>query len=59
MQVDSYKAIVEDIYLKPYGLRFNQVVARSPFGFTPINEFAKEQREDTLGNLIADSMSMR
>ena len=31
------------------------MLATTEFSFTPISQFATEQREDTLGNLIADS----
>ena len=31
------------------------MLAQSTFDFTPISQFGKEHREDTLGNLIADS----
>lgn len=51
----SFQPIVESEYLSQFGLTFDQVLARSDFDFTPISQFGKEHREDTLGNLIADS----
>lgn len=51
----SFQPMVEEEYLSKFGLTFDQVLARSDFDFTPISQFGKEHREDTLGNLIADS----
>lgn len=52
---NGFQALVEQEYLAQYDMEFDQVLASSPFPFTPIGQFAAEQREDTLGNLIADS----
>lgn len=52
---NRFQPLVESEYLSRYGLEFDQVLATTPFSFTPISQFAAEQREDTLGNLIADS----
>lgn len=51
----SFQPMVEKEYLSAFGLTFDQVLVRSDFDFTPISQFGKEHREDTLGNLIADS----
>ena len=51
----SFQPLVEEEYLSQFGMTFDQVLARSDFDFTPISRFAEEHREDTLGNLIADS----
>ena len=51
----SFQPMVEKEYLSAFGLTFDQVLARSDFDFIPISQFGKEHREDTLGNLIADS----
>lgn len=51
----KFKPMVEEQYLADYGLSFDEVLAESPFAFTPIGQFAAEQAEDPLGNLIADS----
>ena len=53
--IDNFKKRVQRLYLNNYGYRFDQVLAYSPFAFTPIEEFATEHREDFLGNLISDS----
>ena len=51
----SFQPLIETEYLSQFGLTFDQVLARSEFDFTPISQFGKEHKEDTLGNLIADS----
>ncbi len=51
----GFKAKVDREYLADYGLTFDQALAVSPFSFTPISQFGREQGEDGLGNLIADS----
>jgi 5'-nucleotidase/UDP-sugar diphosphatase len=50
-----FKKEVDTSYLAGYGLSFDQVLAQSPFDFTPIGQFAQTQEEDPLGSLIADS----
>lgn len=54
-QVADYKELVETEYLSQFGMTFDQVLAYSPFDFTPISQFAQEQEEDSLGNLITDA----
>ena len=54
-QVAGYKELVETEYLSQFGMTFDQVLAHSPFDFTPISQFAQEHEEDSLGNLIADA----
>lgn len=51
----GFKAKVDQEYLADYGLTFDQALAVSPFSFTQISQFGREQGEDGLGNLIADS----
>ena len=50
-----FKDKVGENYLKDYGLTYDQVLADNPYSFTPISVFGDEQREEPLGNLIADS----
>ena len=54
-QVADYKELVETEYLSQFDMTFDQVLAYSPFDFTPISQFAQEQEEDSLGNLITDA----
>lgn len=51
----KFQRLVDETYLADYGLTTQEVLARSPFSFTPISQFAAVQEEDPLGNLIADS----
>ena len=51
----QFKIMVDADYLSQYGMTFDEVLASSSFSFTPIGQFAQEQREDPLGSLIADS----
>lgn len=53
--IEAFKTLVGTEYLSGYGYTFDQVLAVSPFDFTPISQFAHTQEEDALGNLIADS----
>ena len=53
--VNTFRPLVEEQYLDDYGVGFDEVLAVSDFSFTPIEQLGEEQREDTLGNLIADS----
>jgi len=52
---EQYKTKVEEEYLSQFGYTFDQVLAGTPFDFTPFSKFGNQQEEDTLGNLIADS----
>lgn len=54
-QVQQFKDVVSQEYLVDYGYEFDQVLATTDFDFTPFSQFGSEQREDGLGNLIADS----
>lgn len=53
--LESYKDAVVEAYLKPYGLEYDQVLAKSDFNFTPAKDLGKEQYEEPLGFLIADA----
>ncbi len=52
---EGYKQTVQSRYLSAYDMSFDQVLAQSPFSFTPIGQLGAVQQEDSLGNLIADS----
>ena len=51
----EFQGIVEETYLSGYHMGFHQVLAQSPFSFTPISQLGERQEGDGLGNLIADS----
>ncbi|MEG0355241.1 MAG: 5'-nucleotidase C-terminal domain-containing protein [Lachnospiraceae bacterium] len=52
---NQFKAVVENSYLAKYDLTYDEVLAQSPFDFTPISKLGEKQKEDGLGNLISDS----
>lgn len=54
-KIQSYKELVEQDYLAQFNMTYDQVLAHTPFAFTPISKFAVEQEEDGLGNLITDA----
>ncbi|MCL2031035.1 MAG: bifunctional metallophosphatase/5'-nucleotidase [Oscillospiraceae bacterium] len=53
--VMEFRELVDRYYLSRFGYHFDQELAYTGFGFTPIERFSSVQGEDTLGNLIADS----
>lgn len=52
---EVFKTTVAERYLARYGLTYDEVLAESPFSFTPIHSFGNTLEEDGLGNLIADA----
>ena len=54
-KLDIYRSMINEHYLKDFGYTYNQVLAFNNYNFTPISEFGKSLREDTLGSIIADS----
>ncbi len=54
-EIEKYKALVNEKYMKQFGYELDEVLAVSDYTFTPIEDFADVQGEDTLGNLISDS----
>lgn len=54
-QVARFKTMVEEEYLSQFDMGYDQVLARTDFDFTPISQFAANQEEDALGNLITDA----
>ena len=54
-KVESFKDAVNKKYFSKYGYTWDEVLAKNNVKFTKIEDFAAEQGEDTLGNIIADS----
>ncbi len=54
-KVDAFKERVNAKYFSDYGYEWDEVLAKNNVEFTAIENFALEQGEDTLGNIIADS----
>ncbi|MCI8477039.1 MAG: bifunctional metallophosphatase/5'-nucleotidase [Oscillospiraceae bacterium] len=53
--VQGFQDLVEQEYLSSFHMTFDQVLAHTAFPFTPLSQFAAEQEEDSLGNLITDA----
>lgn len=53
--VDTFRALVDSEYFSKFGYSNDKVLAVNSYKFTSIDVFGDEQREDTLGNIIADS----
>lgn len=53
--VDKFKTTVNDEFFKEYGFTYDKKLAKSDFAFTDIADFGKEQGEEPLADLIADS----
>jgi len=53
--IDKFEGIVQEKYLDKFNLKFNQILAYSPFNFTDISELENKDAETTLGDLLSDS----
>lgn len=53
--IENYKEMVQKKYLDKFNMEFDEVLAYTPFNFTPYSEIGKRHDEDILGNLISDS----
>ena len=53
--IEDYKEIVQEEYLNRFNMVFDEVLAHTPFNFTPYGVLGVEHDEDILGNLISDS----
>ncbi|MFC5602759.1 bifunctional metallophosphatase/5'-nucleotidase [Sporosarcina koreensis] len=54
-KIDAYKQAIQEDYFHRFGMEFDEVLATSPFDFTPFIELGVEQREEPIGNLIGDA----
>ncbi|MCL2843775.1 MAG: bifunctional metallophosphatase/5'-nucleotidase [Oscillospiraceae bacterium] len=54
-QIDEFRVTVDRYYLSMFDYTYDQILAYSPFPFTPIEEFGRHLGEEPLGNLIANS----
>lgn len=53
--IETYKEAIQENYLNDFGMKFDEVLAYSPFDFTPFSMLGSEQKEEPIGNLIGDS----
>lgn len=51
----GFEKLVDQEYFSQFGFHMNDVLTKTDQAFTDIEQFAMDQGEDTLGNLIADS----
>lgn len=54
-KIVQYKQLVQSEYLNQFGLRFDEVIAYSPFDFIEYSKLGRQLREEPIGNLIGDS----
>ena len=53
--IDGFKKDIENEYLSRFNLKYDEVIAKSSFNFTPSLELAEKQEEEPLGYLIGDA----
>lgn len=53
--VEDNKDVVNREFFSEYGYSYDEEIVESDFSFTPIENFAAEQKGDSLGDLLADS----
>ncbi len=53
--LEGFREMVNERYFSQFGYELDQVLAKNNVEFTPFEEFSREQGEDNLGNIIADS----
>ena len=54
-RINEFKTAVEEEYLSRFNLKYEDVIAYAPFGFTPGLDLAEKQEEEPLGTLIGDA----
>jgi 2',3'-cyclic-nucleotide 2'-phosphodiesterase (5'-nucleotidase family) len=52
--INKFKTIVQEKYLNNFNLKFDEVLAKTPFSFVPTEKIGARHEEDSLGNLITD-----
>lgn len=53
--IEHYKKTVQEKYLNPLGMKYDGVLAYSPFNFVPASKIGEKHAEDSLANLITDA----
>jgi 5'-nucleotidase / UDP-sugar diphosphatase len=56
LAVDNFRTLVDSEYFSKFGYKYDDVLAANSYKFTSMDIFGDVQGEDTLGNLIADSL---
>jgi 5'-nucleotidase / UDP-sugar diphosphatase len=55
-KVDEFRKLIDTEYFSKFGYDYDKVLAVNSYEFTSMDIFGDVQKEDTLGNLIADSL---
>lgn len=53
--ISNFKEVVQKKYLDNFNMKFDEVLANSPFNFVAISDLEKSHSEDKLGDFISDS----
>lgn len=53
--ITKFKDIVQNKYLNNFDMKFDEVVANSPFNFIPTAQIGIKHEENTLGDLLSDA----
>ncbi|GAB1476020.1 bifunctional UDP-sugar hydrolase/5'-nucleotidase [Bacillota bacterium] len=53
--IEGYKDLVQKNYLDNFNMSFDDILAYTPFSFTPLNQLETNHTEQALGNLISDA----
>lgn len=53
--VQEFRSMIDSAYFNKFGFSAEETLARSDFDFTPVEQFAEENDENSLGNIVADS----
>ncbi|HQD91543.1 MAG TPA: 5'-nucleotidase C-terminal domain-containing protein [Syntrophomonadaceae bacterium] len=54
-RIEEFKALVQDKYLTRMNMGFDDILAYTPFSFTPVSDIEQVHDEQPLANLIGDS----
>ena len=54
-QIQRYKEMVQTQYLDRFNMKFEEILAYSPFNFVETAQIGAKHQEDPLGNLISDA----
>jgi len=53
--ITNFKDVVQEKYFDQFNLKFDEVVAKSPFNFQTLDAIYQQHGESTLGNLVSDA----
>jgi 2',3'-cyclic-nucleotide 2'-phosphodiesterase (5'-nucleotidase family) len=53
--ITEYKGAVDDKYFNQFGMKYDDVIAKSPYDFQTLEELSLQHGESTLGNMISDA----